>query len=382
MKDRATVKGRLRAALYTLFVLFVFCASGVAQFVEDFTSPVLDPAWTVVQTWPGGPPRSHGFTQPGNRYSLTDNPGSLRYMLDPMTYSEGFTNGYATAVPGEISCCFHDAGLELHRSFTGDNWRFEAGGTIVMPPTNGRHFAMRIYFGSGGAPTYWVELRRVGDVNQNQVVLLLVEKTGPALNNTFYHQSIAPNSPWYYGPGQFPTRPIFFRADRAGGVITAYWSDDGLAWQQAFSHDLGNALNGLSQRVFISGLSWFNTGGSYADWDYVSLVSTEEVCDGIDNNFNGRIDEGFTNTDGDALADCIDPDDDNDGVSDDSDNCPLNANSDQADFDLDGDGDACDPQTGPPQNKDQCKNGGWAKFDVPRVFKNQGDCIQFVNTGH
>jgi hypothetical protein len=138
----------------------------------------------------------------------------------------------------------------------------------------------------------------------------------------------------------------------------------------------------LSQRVFISGLSWFNTGGSYADWDYVSLVSTEEVCDGIDNNFNGRIDEGFTNTDGDALADCIDPDDDNDGVSDDSDNCPLNANSDQADFDLDGDGDACDPQTGPPQNKDQCKNGGWAKFDVPRVFKNQGDCIQFVNTGH
>ncbi len=34
-----------------------------------------------------------------------------------------------------------------------------------------------------------------------------------------------------------------------------------------------------------------------------------------------------------------------------------------------------------PTNKDQCKNGGWMTFDFPRTFKNQGDCIQFVNTG-
>ena len=36
---------------------------------------------------------------------------------------------------------------------------------------------------------------------------------------------------------------------------------------------------------------------------------------------------------------------------------------------------------GAPTNKDQCKKGGWAKFTTPRTFKNQGDCIQFVNTG-
>jgi hypothetical protein len=36
---------------------------------------------------------------------------------------------------------------------------------------------------------------------------------------------------------------------------------------------------------------------------------------------------------------------------------------------------------GPPTDKDQCKNGGWQTFNFPRTFKNQGDCIQFVNTG-
>ena len=33
-----------------------------------------------------------------------------------------------------------------------------------------------------------------------------------------------------------------------------------------------------------------------------------------------------------------------------------------------------------PTSKDQCKKGGWQNFDSP-AFKNQGDCIQFVNKG-
>jgi hypothetical protein len=37
-----------------------------------------------------------------------------------------------------------------------------------------------------------------------------------------------------------------------------------------------------------------------------------------------------------------------------------------------------------PSDKDQCKNGGWATFNPNRPagpFKNQGDCIQYANTG-
>lgn len=106
------------------------------------------------------------------------------------------------------------------------------------------------------------------------------------------------------------------------------------------------------------------------------------VADGVDNcpltpNANQA------NNDGDALGDVCDPDDDNDGVLDGPDNCDFTANPSQADFDNDNIGDACDPVQGPPTNKDQCKNGAWqfwTRADSSK-FKNQGDCIQYVNTG-
>jgi uncharacterized delta-60 repeat protein len=39
------------------------------------------------------------------------------------------------------------------------------------------------------------------------------------------------------------------------------------------------------------------------------------------------------------------------------------------------------PRVGSPTNKEECKHNGWRTFTIPRAFKNQGDCIQFVNTG-
>ena len=33
---------------------------------------------------------------------------------------------------------------------------------------------------------------------------------------------------------------------------------------------------------------------------------------------------------------------------------------------------------GPPTSKDQCKKDGWQQFNTPREFKNQGDCVSYV----
>ena len=84
----------------------------------------------------------------------------------------------------------------------------------------------------------------------------------------------------------------------------------------------------------------------------------EELCDGKDNDCDQVADEGFSDLDGDGTADCVDGDGDGDGLDDLEDNCPAVANIEQADLDGDGLGDACDPDVDGdaiPDGVDNCK---------------------------
>jgi len=68
----------------------------------------------------------------------------------------------------------------------------------------------------------------------------------------------------------------------------------------------------------------------------------QEVCDGVDNDCDFDTDESFPDTDEDGKADCVDMDQDGDGVVNQEDNCPKTPNEEQTDSDDDGWGDACD----------------------------------------
>jgi len=48
-------------------------------------------------------------------------------------------------------------------------------------------------------------------------------------------------------------------------------SSDGASWATLLTHDFGALIAGKPQRLTLVGGSWFNSVGSYADWDYVSL---------------------------------------------------------------------------------------------------------------
>ncbi len=225
-------------------------ASGVqaVSFFEDFSSPTLDPAWSVYENTGV---RSNGLTSPANHYSLTDHPGYLRYYLDQMTSGNALTG---IASPG------YDLPLTFYRPLTGEQWTLESKIDFYMPWANGRTFNQMVGFGSPGSGYSGAGYGYYRD-------------SGYSANRLYFCQ--ANNCPFLdlgnTGPADFP---LWLRMTRNRGLIELLYSLDGQSWATGGQHDFGSALDGLDQRLVLSGASWWVPAGSYADWDWVRFTST------------------------------------------------------------------------------------------------------------
>ncbi len=105
--------------------------------------------------------------------------------------------------------------------------------------------------------------------------------------------------------------------------------------------------NNILFRIVFESDPFTNEEGVIIDDFVVSGFEDDEDDDNdgildVDDNCPLVANADQANNDGDGEGDLCDPDDDNDGILDLEDNCPFTPNADQADFDGDGIGDVCD----------------------------------------
>ena len=131
----------------------------------------------------------------------------------------------------------------------------------------------------------------------------------------------------------------------AKGDVEAKWSQDVLSVRQG------------GKRVLL--LADTTLSGAVAIHEVPMLVAGPAACPCV---LPGDL--GFWDSDGDGSANCVDPDDDNDGVPDIVDVCPFVPDAAQADANKDGKGDACATNANLPTPS--CKASTTAPFGPER----------------
>jgi hypothetical protein len=250
----------LRMFSFTFGLKIVIIALLLAQqaegFQEDFSNTQLDPAWQVVQTVPGL-----------GSYSLTDNPGNLRYnLVGYLAYSGGWVNNYSIGS--------WRPSMTLIRPFDGDNWILETQVTynlhqrIGSSSTGAQGSNLYIVFGNGSKN--YISIYRVVDYwySASRLDMAIANSNGTPVS--YYNDSL--RAPDDTDKNEWLRYTYWYRVERNGEKVSIWLSYDGTTYEKITSLILPSTVE-KTQRVIIDEALW-NQAGSYADWDYIHITST------------------------------------------------------------------------------------------------------------
>lgn len=209
-------------------------------FDDQFDGPILGPNWVI---------------SPGRgNYSLTNNPGYLRYIIDADHTGRDGTGGYAKS-------------LWLVRPFSGDTWILKTAITYNMRPgvpTNNRNmnFVIRAQDDAGITGIY----RSVGVNDGNPGSNAMYISAGQSTETIYFSNS----------PNPLPFERWYLEIERNKHFIAIRASNDGndstFEYKREYTFPPGSLGN--DQKVEIEGNGWYgsNDPPGYAEIDFIKVV--------------------------------------------------------------------------------------------------------------
>jgi len=246
----------LGVLMFGTLLLGALQASAEVIFEDTFGSATLAPEWLIS-------PSTKTVAPYGGSYSLTANPGHLRYTID--AYKTSRTGGY------DGYGVYYDKVLWLVRPFFGERWVLKVAATYNLrpgQPTNNR-------------PT-WFSVREPGE--DGKIIACFLRGIGANDNNPNGTNTLD----LYTGaPGDSPTHVIFppssgpippdswyFEIERNIDAISIRASNDGnnstFEYQHEYTFPAGYLVNGHQDIEFLgSGWRGSNDPPGYVDFDYI-----------------------------------------------------------------------------------------------------------------
>ncbi len=241
-----------------------FHVSKVARTEEEIRShAAIQPMETVIfdEQFEGPELSSDWVINPGKgSYSLTANPGYLRYIIDAYGWPSG-----GDAKP-----------LQLIRPFSGDRWILKTAITYNMrpaEPTNNRnmHFFIRVPGATGATIIYIGRSVGVNDANPGSNAMSL--SAGSNNEPIFF-----PNS-----PNPLPAEGWYFEIERNKDyvAIRARRGGDDSPFEYVREYTFPPGSFGNEQEIGIYGTGWYgsNDPRGYADFDFIKVVGNPIVLE-------------------------------------------------------------------------------------------------------